>query len=126
MKGFFIPVIIIFFFNISSSFASEFVLSKKEDLNGDGKIEEIIVTNLKENPGFMLKVDDVSIKDKFNDEYEETDGFKIVDIERKHAFFLSRLIKQTFGKTSSSPESEISLQLYVTVDLRVIRIPCTL
>lgn len=66
------------FFITSLCSAFDIVKMAKVDLNGDGKVEDISISEITEWGDFVLKVDKVSIKGKLSD---EADGFVIVDID---------------------------------------------
>jgi hypothetical protein len=68
--------------SFSWSFGAEFVTSAQEDLNGDSKIEDIVLTTNTELGGFVLKMDKFSKKGKFQSALEDVDGFIIVDIDK--------------------------------------------
>lgn len=67
-------------FNASFCFALDIKTQAKVDLDGDGKLEDISISEITEAGEFLLKVDGISIRGRFNVE-EAADGFIIVDID---------------------------------------------
>jgi hypothetical protein len=70
----------------SRTFGAEFVWSTQEDLNGDGNIEDIMLSTNTEPGVFVLKIGTCSTKGKFESTLEDTDGFIIVDIDEADTY----------------------------------------
>jgi len=62
------------------SCTEKFLKETKVDINGDGKLDEISISVISESGDFVLKINEISIKDKVGEE-EEVDGFIVVDID---------------------------------------------
>jgi hypothetical protein len=72
--------------SFSWSFGAEFVTSAQEDLNGDGVIEDIVLSDISELGGFTLHIGSFTKKGKFSSEMELIDGFIIVDIDKSDKY----------------------------------------
>ena len=64
----------------NSSYTTNFLKEEKVDINGDGKLDEISISAISESGDFVLKINEISIKDKVGEE-EEVDGFIVIDID---------------------------------------------
>jgi hypothetical protein len=73
-------------FSFSWSSGTEFVTSAQEDLNGDGNIEDIILSDISELGDFTLRIGSFTTKGKFSTEMEAADGFIIVDIDESDKY----------------------------------------
>jgi len=72
--------------SFSWSSGEKFVTSAQEDLDGDGNIEDILLSNITEPGAFILKVGEFSTKGKFQSALEDVDGFIIVDIDKSDKY----------------------------------------
>lgn len=69
--------------NLASSRALVIMEKAKVDLDGNNCSESISISDLTDDGGFVLKVNDVSVKGKLSD---KVDGFVIVDIDKNDKY----------------------------------------